>query len=459
MNGLFVVIIRYIYWDKNSIHKLVPSFHSFMEVSIIHHHLNPGGVTRVIESQIAGINSISTETNIKVLCGQANQQVIAHEVPVIIEPALGYSAVSDQDEHSHNVNLIMEFLRFHLKGNAVFHFHNPTLGKNPAVTCSAYLLASQGVPVVFHCHDFAEDRIDNLTLLKNTIPAYAKLALNKVLYPDFPNCHFLVLNSCDFSRILNAGIEASKLHLLPNPVVIQTVLNNTHQVERRNKICKILNINPGKKICTYPVRLIERKNPGEFILLATLFQDMAEFVITMPPKNPQEIPQYEFWKVFCNRNGIKIVFEAGDRVNHEELMNISDFCITTSIREGFGMVYLEPWLTGTPVIGRGLPCIIEDLMKQGVVFPRLYDHILVKSGRGIVDFKDANREEQADIIQSVMQENPVRKELISLNPFLSAFLSDVDDSIIRENRQVISDRFSIEAYGKELLRIYREVSR
>ncbi len=430
-----------------------------MEVIIIHYHLNPGGVTRVIESQIAGIKGISPETNVHVICGQANQQVIAHEVPVVIEPAMGYSAVSDQNEYSHNVNSIMEFFKFHRTGNPVFHFHNPGLGKNPAVTFSAYLLASQGVPIVLHCHDFAEDRIDNLTLLKKTIPAYADLALSKVLYPDFPNCHFVVLNSCDFARILNAGIDASRLHLLPNPVAIQTALSNAHRAERRNIICEILNIHPGKKICTYPVRLIERKNPGEFILLATLFQDMAEFIITLPPKNPKELSQYEFWKAFCNSNGLKIVFEAGERINHEELMNISDFCITTSIREGFGMVYLEPWLAGTPVIGRGLPCIIEDLMKQGVVFPRLYDRILVKSGRRVIDFKDAHREEQADIIQSVVQKNPARNELISLNPFLASFLSDVDDNVIRKNRQVISDRFSIEAYGKELLGIYREVSR
>lgn len=429
-----------------------------MEVNIIHYHLNAGGVTRVIESQIASIKSISPGTNLRVLCGQANQPVVTHEVPVIIEPALGYSAVTEQNDFSHNVNSISDFFKSHLAGNPVFHFHNPALGKNPAVTFLAYILASQGVPVVFHCHDFAEDRMNNFSLLNNTIPAYSGLSLGKVMYPDFPNCHFVVLNSCDYSRILNAGIDASRLHLLPNPVVIQSALNDKHQVERRNKICKILNISPDKKICTYPVRLIERKNPGEFILLAALFQDMAEFVVTLPPKNPQELPQYEFWKAFCSSNGLKIIFEAGEQVNHEELMNISDFCITTSIREGFGMVYLEPWMTGTPVIGRGIRCITEDFINQGVVFPRLYDHIFVKSGGQVVDFKDVHREVQADIIQSVMLERSVREAMISLNPFLASFLYDVADSIIRRNRQVISASYSIETYGKELLGIYRQVS-
>ncbi|MBN1142850.1 MAG: glycosyltransferase family 4 protein [Bacteroidales bacterium] len=430
-----------------------------MEVSIIHYHLNPGGVTRVIESQIAGIKSISPETNVQVLCGGANQPLVAHDVTALVEPLLGYSATTDQNEFSQNVNSIMDFFRFHRTGNPVFHFHNPTLGKNPAVTYSAYALASQGVPVVYHCHDFAEDRMNNLSLLNNTVPIYSGISLGKVMYPDFPNCHFVVLNSCDYTRILNTGIDASRVHLLPNPVVIQTAPYATYQAESRNMICKKLNISPTKKICTYPVRLIERKNPGEFILLAALFRDTAEFVVTLPPKNPQELPQYEFWKAFCNNNGLKVVFEAGEQVNHEELMNISDFCITTSIREGFGMAYLEPWLTGTPVIGRGLSCITADLTKQGVVFPRLYDHIFVKSAGEVVDFKDVQREEQAYIIQLAMQENPEREAMIGQNPFLTSFLSDVAENIIRENRQVISDSYSIEAYGKELLGIYRKVSR
>jgi glycosyltransferase involved in cell wall biosynthesis len=156
---------------------------------------------------------------------------------------------------------------------------------------------------------------------------------------------------------------------------------------------------------------------------------------------------------------LKIVFEAGEQVNHEELMNISDFCITTSIREGFGMVYLEPWLAGTPVIGRRLPCITEDLVKQGVTFPRLYDHILVQSGGKVVDFSDVDREEQAALIQLVMQEHSAKEAMIVQNPFLASLFSEVTDSIIGENRRVISESYSIDAYGKELLGIYREISR
>ncbi len=430
-----------------------------MKVSIIHYHLNPGGVTRVIDSQIAGIKSISPETNLQVLCGHANEMVVAHEVSAIVEPILGYSTASDKNDFFHSVNSIMDFFRFHLKGNTVFHFHNPTLGKNPAVTFSAYLLASQGIPVVYHCHDFAEDRINNFSLLNSTIPDYSEVPLSQVMYPNYPNCHFVVLNSCDYTRVLNAGIETSRVHLLPNPVAIQTALSDTNQAECRNKICKTLNINPNKKICTYPVRLIERKNPGEFILLAALFQDTAEFVVTLPPKNPQELPQYEFWKAFCSRNGLKIIFEAGEQVNHEELMNISDFCITTSIREGFGMVYLEPWLTGSPVIGRGLPCITEDFVKQGVVFPRLYDHLHVRFGGEVVDFSEVHREKQAELIRAVMHEHAAREAIMSQNPFLASFLSDFADDIIGRNRKVISESFSIEAYGKELLGIYSEISR
>ncbi len=47
-----------------------------------------------------------------------------------------------------------------------------------------------------------------------------------------------------------------------------------------------LGLDPEKKIITYPVRAIRRKNIGEFILLAVLFEGTCQFNITQAPKNP-----------------------------------------------------------------------------------------------------------------------------------------------------------------------------
>ncbi len=152
---------------------------------------------------------------------------------------------------------------------------------------------------------------------------------------------------------------------MPNPVKANSPKQDVTKEELKNSLCRRLDLDPGLKLCTYPVRAIKRKNLGEFILLAAIFTGKAHFTVTQPPRNPAEIPQYNRWKAFCLDKGIRVKFEAGEMIDYEDLIYISDFCITTSIREGFGMVYLEPWLAGTPVIGRELSCILGRFKKPG----------------------------------------------------------------------------------------------
>ena len=76
---------------------------------------------------------------------------------------------------------------------------------------------------------------------------------------------------------------------------------------------------------------------------------------------------YNQWINFCNGNEIDIVFEAGKKVNFEKLLRGTDFCITTSYKEGFGMVYLEPWLLDTPVVGRDIDFYYPRFLKTMVL--------------------------------------------------------------------------------------------
>lgn len=431
-----------------------------MEVYIIHYHLNPGGVTRIIEAQITGLKSISEDVNLTVLSGKSSNEDMLHGVKALVDSALYYiNNGSDVVKYAESVASIMSTITKGINDQQVLHFHNPNLGKNPSLTMAVFKLASEGYPIINHCHDFPEDRPANLALLESIIPAMSHLSLNQVMYPDFPWYHFVVLNSCDYERILQKGVPASRVHLLPNPVSMKQAGAGIEIPILRNKICGILGFDSTKIICCYPVRAIERKNLGEYLLLAALFADVAQFAVTQPPKNPVEIPQYSRWKKFCNEKGLAIKFEAGEAVNHEELIIISDFCITTSIREGFGMVYLEPWLAGTPVIGRELPCIIGDLKRLGVDFPRLYEHILIETPDSTMDFKDLSQQDQEMVIAKVINNHEFKLILINNNPFLKSLFDDIPDEIMLRNQQVIKKRFSTEDYGKELFAIYKAVSR
>ena len=227
---------------------------------------------------------------------------------------------------------------------------------------------------------------------------HAGLSSREVLYPDLPGYHFAVLNTCDYNRVLENGVPPARIHLLQNPVSV----NTGRKHEMKADIVTRLGLDPEKKIITYPIRAIRRKNIGECILLAVLFEGTCQFNITQAPKNPMELPAYIRWKNFCEKNKIQVKFETGVTVNHEDLIRISDFCITTSIREGFGMVYLEPWLAGTPVSGRNLSCITDDLRKYKLEFPRLYDRIEVKTDSGNCDFRDLETGEQENLILRIL---------------------------------------------------------
>lgn len=428
----------------------------YMDVLIVHYHLNPGGVTKIIEAQIKALKNAGSLTKIAVLCGNSNKTTLLSGISVKENHLLDYHIPSSElPEQKTRLSDIVSLILENTTKSTVIHFHNPNLGKNPLLTAAVYKLAKAGFAVVNHCHDFAEDRPANIALLDKVIPKVTGAAVSEILYPDFHGYHFVVINSCDYNRLIKQGISESRVHLLQNPVLPpdQAMVVTA---ERKELLKQKLGLDPGKMLCTYPVRVIRRKNIGEFILLAMIHSGAANFVVTLPPRNPEEILHYNRWKQFCLKNAIDIKFEAGETIDFKELLEISDFCVTTSIKEGFGMVFLEPWLVGTPVIGRSIPCVIQDLQRTGLEFPRLYDAIVVDERQG--DFKDFDPEQQENFIAGIMK-NPEKKlKLLNDNPFIKSFLEYIPGEIIKKNRDIVLERFSINQYGKELLGIYSEIS-
>ncbi|HLO60606.1 MAG TPA: hypothetical protein VK179_17785 [Bacteroidales bacterium] len=426
-----------------------------MEVAILHYHLNPGGVTRVIEAQVKGLLTQPGKLKLSLISGTSGQNF--HEpMPVHTSDLLFYNEDDDCPEDIlHKVNSVIDFLKRVTTKRTVLHCHNINLGKNPVLTLAIYELALQGYRILNHIHDFPEDRPANLSRLGQYVAAHGSESASEVLYPSLSNYHYAVLTMCDYERIALKDISPSRIHLLPN-----CVMPSGKEAGRAHTsgIRKTLGIDPGKILCTYPVRAIARKNIGELVLLAALFKDSCRFAITLAPLNPLEIPLYSNWKAFCESRGIPVIFEAAEKVNFNKLLASSDFCISTSIREGFGMTFLEPWQAGVPVIGRELPCVINDLKAKGLIFPRLYPAVLVSVGNEPVDFGHLSAGNQELIVQGIMGNTAARQQIVTDNPFLENFFDPVSPEIIENNRSVIQQHFSADQYGRELFRIYREVS-
>lgn len=426
-----------------------------MPVVIAHSHLNPGGVTRIIESQI---DSLGGE-EIRVLVGACPDAstITSKNAELQIIPELNYlerRKYSDQ-EAMEMLHRIHGEIRQHLSPDTVLHFHNLNLGKNPIVTYAVYLLAKEGVMVFNHAHDFAEDRPSNYSFLEEIIYGNFSQRLEEVLYPKLPNYHFGVLNSFDFDRLKELGVTEDRIEWLPNPVIFNTSDDLPEKADAKQAICEKLNIDANKLLVTYPVRVIQRKNIGEFILLSILFRHRANFAVTQPPQNPVEIEMYKQWINFCNENDIDIVFEAGKKVDFEKLLRGSDFCITTSYKEGFGMVYLEPWLLDTPVVGRDIDFITCDFKNDGFSFPTLYYKLNIPGIK--TDFKDLNLKMQMEIISEVLSEKIEKHKLFEQNAILNTLFSDVKSHVTEKNKTIIKNNYSLEGYGIKLQKRYKKM--
>lgn len=431
-----------------------------VNIVIVHYHLYPGGVTKIIRSQIEGIRYVTGRVRIMVLTGHPDAQPEQLEVNLDVFPALFYMdpglPVSAYKEAR---DLIIAAIRKNLTRKAVLHVHNPNLGKNPALTMAVHELARLGYLVINHCHDFPEDRPDKIQILEKIIPEVTEMHLSQVLYPVFPGYHYFVINTTDYNRLVNRSIPVSNIHLLFNPVKISSIRNTPMFNKKRQMVLHELGLDERKKICTYPVRAIRRKNIGEFVLIAALYSNDVNFTITQSPRNPDEIPRYLEWKHFCEDLGLEIIFESGTMIDYEELINISDFCVTTSVLEGFGMVYLEPWMAGTPVVGRDLPWLTDDLKGYGVEFQRLYKSVNIETSAGKADFKDLEPDMQQEVVRRVKNDPAFRVKLLNDNPVLATLFNVFPADVIQRNQNIIKSRFSVEHYGKRLLEIYRTISR
>jgi hypothetical protein len=179
-------------------------------------------------------------------------------------------------------------------------------------------------------------------------------------------------------------------------------------------------------------------------------------------------------------------------------MSAADRVLTTSVAEGFGLVFLEPWLSGQALMGRDLPEITCDFATAGLRFEHLssrlaipvdwigagafrqhverwYAETLVRYGvpapsaderrgaldalmeGGHVDFATLTSVHQAAIIQQVASDARRRHRLRSLNAWVDAALDGgpAEAATVRHNADVVRREYSLDACGHRLTEIYR----
>ncbi|MCF8067428.1 MAG: hypothetical protein K9L30_02460 [Desulfobacterales bacterium] len=433
-----------------------------MNIAIIHYHLKTGGVTTVIKQHTAALKE---DCDFLILTGSEPETPLSIETVYI--PGLGYSKISETNT---DPEIVAERINsaIHTKwpeGCDVIHIHNPTLAKNRHFLKILNIL-KQSNTLFLQIHDFAEDG--------------RPLAYFREEY--LSDCHYGVINTRDYQHLLCSGLCKKGLHIIPNTVSPDFDFSPPFKIKPR---------------ILYPVRAIRRKNIGEAILLS-LFTGGKEIAVTRPPNSIVDFIPYNAWKSFADQNKLNITFEAGLKSDFISLVFASESIISTSITEGFGFAFLEPWLANKLIWGRNLPEICSDFEMNHIKLDHLYSNILIPvtlidkdkfssiwkscvlrnsrrfnfvTDQSIVDdaFEKLTQNETIDfglldesfqkkVISSLLSDKSLINSLIDLNPFLAEPGNVVDkESLIENNRKAIQKNYVDGSMKEKLLRIYRTV--
>jgi len=481
-----------------------------MNLAILHYHLNRGGVTRVIENQLSALDAVIDDADdfcrVAVIFGGRregwNEELPAKlttlDVGLHVVPSLDYDDEGGSARLPDDLSRLLRQIGF-APHATVLHVHNHSLGKNRSLPASLLRLSDAGYALLLQIHDFGEDfrpanyrRLIESGLAQESGPAVG-------LYPQAGHIHYAVLNGRDETILGAAGVLSERLHRLPNPVPKMDDLPS--RARARRHLAERFDVAEHQPFVLYPVRCIRRKNVGEALLYAALAPPGTVVGLTLPPLNPREVPIYESWKKLAAELDLPCRFDVGvpGGLSFAENLAAADLFLTTSLAEGFGMVFLESTLAGRPLIGRDLPEVTRDFTDVGIrldwLRPRLlvplqwigsdafrkmtlgaYRETLVSYGKeepddvertlqekthgGLVDFGDLDEALQQQVLQAVCRNDDRRRSLLERNPWIGDALSiAADDAIeaIRHNSAVIEDHYSHQPSGHRLLEIYRQV--
>ncbi|MCC5843562.1 MAG: glycosyltransferase family 4 protein [Verrucomicrobia bacterium] len=322
-------------------------------IALIHHHLRRGGVTRVMFSH-ARILRDAGET-VVIYSGEPSPEPLPQGVELRILPELAYSQTADTEA----VETLVQHFRS-VGDETLLHIHNHSLGKSPAVTAAVAELARGGTRMVLQIHDFAEDgRPTNLNSLLRALPDPGH-----TLYPHSPRIHYAVLQARDHKILLDAGLPPERVSILPNVIEFEADLTPP--------------ASPPRNVL-YLSRCIRRKNIGEFLLWAKTCGKEMDFATSLIPENPAERPVFDRWAALAHDLKLSVRFGVGMNPNtsFNQVVSSADACITTSVGEGFGMSFLEPYLMDRPLFGRDLPDITAGFKTDGIRLDGLYETLPV----------------------------------------------------------------------------------
>ncbi|MDR2102700.1 MAG: glycosyltransferase family 1 protein [Treponema sp.] len=453
-----------------------------MRIALVHYHLRRGGVTSVVHHQAKAL--LEGGDDVLIITGEGAPE--DSRIPHAVVEALGYDA---QDRHNSPPGepsptgdvfsqkkkpaqdladalcAVME-ARWGQAAD-ILHVHNPMIKKNTLLIPALNILNKRGLRLLLQNHDVAEDFRPDVYEDQDD-------------YPE--NCHYAVINTRDYSYLHRAGLKKEGLHLIPNEVIPVPAVSGLPRTRY-----------------LYPVRAIRRKNIGEALFLALFIPPGRTIAVTLPPVSPWDKKIYQHWKDLAEELKLPVEFEIGAHKPLAEVLG-SAFCvITTSIKEGFGFSYLEPWTAGRAVIGRRIDYVCRDFEAAGIRFDSFYPSLNIPTAyisssvfrkkmenalttvyrafgldipgyilkqmndeifsRETLDFGRFDEEFQEYLLRALVSNDTVRRDVAEVNPFLVNFAEwRPDEELIQENRIKIDQMYGRERISGLLRAAYQGVT-
>lgn len=354
---------------------------------ILHYHLRPGGVRRVIEMYLPALAASGEFDTITLASGdspdpawgdQVRSSVKGVHFTIRTEPVLSYLNANAGDSARIRQE-IAAFLARRADQETLIWAHNLGLARNILLADElARYSAKTGVPILSQHHDFW---FDNRWARWPGLQANGFGSLDKVAKAIFASGSRVVhaaINSAD-EKVLESHMPARTVWL-PNPTGPQSRPSAREIRGAREWLGREL----GHRgpVWIFPTRFLRRKNIGEAVLLTRWLRPEATLITTAGVSSPEESGYARRLEESAKRGGWPVRFRIlsgrdGRAPSVPSLMCASEHVLLTSIQEGFGLPFLETAALGLPLLARRLNNVEPDLLRLGFCFPGLYDEVLV----------------------------------------------------------------------------------
>ena len=410
-------------------------------------------------------------------------------------------SIAEQQVHDYvwqGTNLA-EILDQKLTDMDVILAENLAIGIDPTITYAFYLYTqychTSGIKkkFIYRVHDFVQQRPHFFRNVKKFHEYRFGVVPNwhSVLYPASPNIKYIAINRYDRRRLIEHGIEESKIFYIPNSVDTEMIPTDDRTEELRNKIIREEKIDSSVRFILYPVRCVRRKNVEEAIFFTSLLNCLSDgnttkkkclidgkfhLLVSIKPESGDDASYADQLLEFVRKHRLPVSIGFNDlvalkretdpqdptkieRYGVGDMVRMADLVITTSVLEGFGFAYIEPWILDRAVIGRSIPFVTPDFQVKGMKLGHLYTVLLVDGQ----DFKDLGKTKPApeqalqerldtilrlsdpDFVDKVIERNetPIRATLRLLDPRKRK-------KIVAINKKVVETVYSQSAIGKQI---------